>query len=299
MPAALGKARNTLNLLAAAAGLALAGAAVLPWAHSLGRQELAAGLRSPAPATDRKDALAQQVALFSLGGLRTLAAEVLTMDATEAWLQQDWPRARNRWQQITTLCPRRSNYWIRAARDMHTNAVAHTEAREDLDAHARARLSKEYLDAAEDFLLRGIAAAPQDRLLHLELAAQYEDLARRPQFAKAAAAYRRAVELGASPMYERWVFYNLCRIRGQELQAWQLGRALFEQERHRSPSLRCLLFALQQALPADAVPAAQRLTPEQLFGSREKAVKQLRTYLHNGLRFPTNGVAAYLNAAGS
>lgn len=296
LSAAHRNARNTLNLLAAAAGLALAGAAVLPWANTLNRKEQAAGLRTPPPATDRRDALAQQVALFSLGGLRTLAAEMLTMDATEAWLQQDWPRARNRWQQITTLCPRRSNYWIRAARDMHTNAVAHTDAREDLDAHARALMSREYLDAAEDFLLRGIAAAPQDKLLHLELAAQYEDLARRPQFAKAAAAYRRAVELGASPMYERWVFYNLCRIRGQELRAWQLGRSLFEQERHRSPSLRCLLFALQNMLPAEQIPAAQRLTPEQIFGSREKAVKQLRPYLRNSLRFPTAGVKEYLES---
>lgn len=297
MPSALFRStRSALTLLAAAAGLALAGAALLPWANRLGGQELAAGLQAPAPQTERTDALAQQVALFSLGGLRSLAAELLTVDATEAWMQQDWPRARNRWQQITTLCPRRSNYWIRAARDMHKNAVAHTQAREDLDDHARAVLSRDYMDAAEDFLLRGIAANPQDKLLYLELAAQYEDLARRPQFAKAAAAYRRAVELGASPMYERWVFYNLCRIRGQEPAAWQLGRALFEQDRHRSPSLRCLLFTLQNMLPAGAIPAAQRLTPEQIFGSREKAVKQLRPYLHNSLRFPTTGVEQYLES---
>ena len=42
------------------------------------------------------------------------------------------------------------------------------------------------------------------------------------------------------------------------------------------------------------IPAAMRLTPEQLFGTEAKARKQLRSYLHNTLRFPTNGVAEYL-----
>lgn len=294
MPALLNRnARFAVAAVAAAAALAVGGALLQPWSHALQRQELATGLHYPAPPRDRTDALAQQVALFSLGGLRTMAAEILAMDATDAWLKQDWPRARRRWEQITTLCPHRTNYWIRAARDMAKNAVAYTQAREDLDEHTRAVLSRDYTAAAEDFLQRGIAQNPQAALLYLELAGQYEDLARRPQFAKAAEAYRQALAHGASPMYRRWVFYNLCRIRGREEEAWQLGRALYEEERHRSPSLRCLLFVLQHTLH---VPAAQRLTAEQLFGSQEKAVRQLRPFLHNNLRFPTHGVQAYLES---
>lgn len=287
------KCRSAFAALTALAGMAAAGALLLPWAAHLGRQELAAGLQYPPPPIERTDALSQQLSLFSMGGLRTFAAEILAMDATSAWLQQDWPRARSRWQQITTLCPHRANYWIRASRDMAKNAVAHTQTREDLGEYERAVLRKDYLDTAEDFLRRGIANNPEEALLRLELAGFYEDLARRPQFAKAAEAYREAVEHGASPMYWRWVFYNRCRIRGQEQDAWQLGRALFEQERHRSPSLRCLLFVLQAEL-GDAVPAAERLTPEQLFGSRKKAADYLRTFLRNDLRFPTRGIREYL-----
>jgi hypothetical protein len=92
-------------------------------------------------------------------------------------------------------------------------------------------------------------------------------------------------------MYRRWEFYNLCRIRGREQDAWDLGRRLFEEDRHRAPSLRCLLFVLQHKLQ---VPADEQLTPAQIFGSDERARKYLRTFLHNDLRFPTTGIKEYL-----
>ena len=92
-------------------------------------------------------------------------------------------------------------------------------------------------------------------------------------------------------MYHRWVFYNLCRIRGREQEAWELGCRLYQEERHRSPSLRCLLLVLQHKLN---IPAEQRFTLEQLFGSRSRALKHLRPFLHNELRFPTNGIKELL-----
>lgn len=274
--------------------LGAAGWLLQPLRHHLRAQENAAHLHLPAPDFEHTDALSQQLALFSLGGLRTFAAEMLCVDATNAWLQQDWPRARRRWGQITTLCPQRTNYWIRAARDMSKNAVAWVNQDNHLDIHAKAVLSKDYLDAAEAFLLEGIANNPQSALLWLELGAFDEDLARRTNFTRAVQDYRRAVELGASPMYKRWEFYNLCRIRGCEAEAWALGRSLYEEERHRSPSLRCLLFVLQHKLN---VPEAQRLSAEQLFGSRERALKYLRPFLHNDLRFPVAGIKEYIGAA--
>lgn len=283
--------RQTLRYAGALLLLALAGWALQPLRLHLQRQESAAHLRLPAPDYAKTDALSQQLALFALGGLRTFAAEMLCVDTTNAWLQQDWPRARQRWQQITTLCPRRANYWARAARDMAKNAVAWVNSSEQYNEHERAVLSKDYLDAAEKFLLEGIANNPQSSMLWLQLGAFDEDLARRTNFTRAVQAYRRAVELGASPMYRRWEFYNLCRIRGREQEAWELGRRLFEEDRHRAPSLRCLLFVLQHKLQ---VPAAQQLTPARIFGSDERARKYLRTFLHNDLRFPTTGIKEYL-----
>lgn len=284
-----GRAKRLLCYPGAVLILTLGGLILRPLCAAVRTHELQTGLQLPLPATT--DSLSKQLAIFSLGGLRTLAAEVLAMDATSAWLQQDWPRARNRWQQITTLCPQRASYWNRAARDMSKNAVAFVNSRKELSEHQRAAMAQEYLDSAEQFYLQGIAHNPDNILLQLDLAAFYEDLARRPQFGKAVAAYEAALQKGASEMYRRWVFYNLCRIRGREHEAWDLGRQLFAQKRHHTPSVRCLLFALQHKLE---LPSEQRYTVSQLFGSEEKAYKQLRSYLHNTLRFPINGVADYL-----
>lgn len=278
---------SILRPLSAVLILAAAGWVLQPLRAYLKQQEKAAGLQLPAPDYEQTDALSQQLMLFSLGGLRTFAAEMLCVDATNAWLQQDWPRARRRWEQITTLCPNRVNYWIRASLDMAKNAVAWVNTHENTGPHERARLSNGYLDTAEKFLLEGIANNPQSALLHLQLGAFDEDLARRTNFTRAVQAYRRAVELGASPMYRRWEFYNLCRIRGREQEAWNLGCALYKEERHRSPSLRCLLLVLQHKLD---IPQAQRFTLEQLFTTRERAAKHLRPFLHNDLRFPTTGI---------
>ena len=94
-------------------------------------------------------------------------------------------------------------------------------------------------------------------------------------------------------MYQRWVFYNLCRIRGREREAWEMGRQLFRSPRHHTPSVRCLLFALQHKL---AIPQDERYSIEELFHSDTRARKQLRSYLHNNLRFPIYGVQEYLQS---
>lgn len=292
MPPCLQQLRAPLRGAAALLVLAGAGWLMQPLRVQLRLQEQACRLQLPPPDYEQTDALTQQLALFSLGGLRTFAAEMLSIDATNAWIQQDWPRARQRWEQITTLCPQRVNYWLRASNDMAKNAVAWVQEQEEPGSCEQAVQSKYYLDSAEQFLLEGIANNPDSALLWLHLGAFDEDLSRRTNFTRAVEDYRRALELGASPMYRRWVFYNLCRIRGREKEAWELGRALYQEERHRSPSLRCLLLVLQHRLD---IPAEQQFTPEQLFGSSARAEKQLRAFLRNDLRFPTAGIREILN----
>ena len=286
--------RPFLFLLTAAGALMLGGALLLPLDKNLAALEKEAGLVQPTPDFRRSDALGQQLALFSLGGLRSLAAELLAMDATAAWLEQDWPRARERWQQICTLCPHRVSYRIRAARDMGKNAVAHVREQADkgkLTATEADAAERGYLASAESFLRDGAADNPDSALLWLELGGFYDDLARRPQFGKAVEAYREALARGASPMYERWVFYNLCRIRGREQEAYALGRTLFRTEKNRTPSVRCLLFVLQKKL---GISDMEGLSVAELFGTREKAKKELTRFLHNDLRFPVYGVADFL-----
>ncbi len=282
-----------IQSLIAVSLLLAGGAALLPAGRALLRAETEARLRLPAPPARATDALGQQLYVFSLGGLRSLSAEILTLDATTAWLENDWPRLAQRWATITTLSPHRVNYWARAARDMHTNAASAVSNDKRLDERERVRQSLHYRQLGERFLKEGIANNPGDPVLYARLGDMYSDIYRRPQYAKAVDAYREAVRLGASErFFERQAFYNLCRIRGREREAWELGRRLYEDEAQRVPSLLCLLFVLQQRV--EGIPEGERLGAAQLFGSEERARRDLGRFERNRLNFPVYGIAGYL-----
>ena len=81
--------RNLLTITAAMGGL-LAGGTLLSFAGgSVFSQQQASGLQPPPVHIDRSDALSQQLGFFTLGGLRSLVAEILTLDATDAWSKHD------------------------------------------------------------------------------------------------------------------------------------------------------------------------------------------------------------------
>ena len=216
------------------------------------------------------DALGEQLSFFLLGGLSSLASEILVLDATTAWMQRDWPRAERRWQMATTVNPQRTNYWINAARDMAVNAASHALNNKELSPIDQVRLSRDYFNRGVQFLQQGIAHHPNSALLFMNLGDTYADLNRFPNFTAAAAAYHTAVRLGASALYSRQEFYNLCRIR------------------------LCLLFVLQHKIN---VPPEEKLSPEQLFGSEAKARRELARFCHNTLRFPVTGIRHFLAAA--
>lgn len=270
------------------------GLVVQPLNRAVSREQQAQGLQLPPPRIAQRDAFTQQLAFFTLGGLRSLAAELTSLDATNAWSQRDWPRADARWQTVTTLAPRRVNYWASASREMATNAAGDILSKENLSPRERTVQSRHYISRGEYYLQQGIANNPKSPLLYARLGDFYSDLYRRPEFAKAATAYARAVELGAPQIYARLRFYNLCRIRGREQEALDLGRRLFTNPHNNVPALRTLIFVLQHKLN---LPEGQRLSIEQLFGTHKRARRDLNTFRRNSLLYPTNGIEEYLNSA--
>lgn len=284
--------RNTfLRNACAVLALALGGLVLLPLTRSVTKEQFDTGLRQPLPKWDTADLLSKQLAVFTLGGLRSLAAEILTLDASAAWSRSDWPAVRHRWQQATTLAPQRINYWTHAAYDMAWNASSSERTNPKNSPEEQERLARYYHDEGEAFLQRGIAANPKSGVLYAALASQYADLYRYPQFAKAAAAYAQAEKYSGHPKYGRNAFYNLCRIRGREKEAWELGRRLYASRNNRVTSLLCLLFVLQNKIE---VPEHERLSVLQLFGSEERARKEMQTFSRNSLVFPVTGVKDWL-----
>lgn len=273
--------------------LAVGGLVLDAGAGHVREAELTDGLRRPLPAIDRSDALSQNLAIFTLGGLRSLAAEIYSLDALSAWQDRDWERLERRWDMVTTLAPHRVNYWISAAWDMGRNAESGVRNNERLSVEERATMARLYRQRGIRFLEDAIANNPDQPLLYCTLGEFLSDTYRHPRFAEAAEAYHRAVELGAPKRYRRMEFFCLARVRGREKEAYALGRELFEDESQRVPSLQNLLFVLQNRLD---LPENERLGVEEIYGSEENARSSMEMYVDNNLRYPVDGIREYLSA---
>lgn len=293
MPTPFTRRRIRLRRLVAAALVAavflLFGLLMRPWTKAIAHEERERKLLVEIAAPPSEDTLARQLSLLGLGGLRSLAAEILGLDAVNAWSRRDWNALEARYRQIVTLCPSHANYWVTGARHLAYNAAGDVLSNDDLPSWEQSLQARQWFRKGLRFLREGIAFNPENSMLYVRLGDFLSDLNRRPDFAASAAAYRRAVELGAPDLYRRWEFYSLCRTPGKEREAWALGRELFRDEKHRQPSLLCCLFALQNKLN---LPEGERLSLTGLFGSEARARRLLGPYLHNTLRFPTDGVAA-------
>lgn len=288
-------ARPLMTPLIAIAACSLFGLLMQPINGRAKLQLTQEGLMPPQAESIGSDALSQQLALFALGGLRSLAAQILSLDATAAWINQDWETIEKRYEQITTLCPHRVNYWVNGSFEMATNAASHQSYNpHQLSEIELAQQRRRYFLRGEQFLKDGLRHNPDSVLLYAKLGDLHSNLYRYPRFLQSAAAYKKAVELGAPPIYERMEFYSLCRVHGKEQEAWELGRTLFDKyPQQRVPSLRCLLFVLENKLQ---LPAEQRLSINQLFGSPAQARRQLSSYIKNDILYPTTGVKEYLEA---
>ena len=285
--------------------LLVLGGGVLSWAGSFIReQELEQKLILPPAEIDSNDAFAQQLAVFSLGGMRSLAAEIATLDATDAWFKHDWPRCQRRWETATTLAPQRENYWRRAAFDMISNAAGDMETKRGLSPAERSQAVDKYIKTGERFLQKGLAVNPNSKALYLEQAVQYSNVFRKPKFRKAAEAYQNAMKAGADAVYAYMRFYCLCRARDAEAEAWALGRELIKDTEGGEPSLRTMLFVLQNKI---AVPSQEALSLEQIYRPYANlrygrpcsdsemvyiAVREMHNMLTNDIMYPTHGLAA-------
>lgn len=300
-PSRLRKLLSSLRGLALPlAVLGLGGYALSLPGHQVRVAQEEAQLQPPPVQLNGEDALSQQLAFFTLGGIRSLVAEVLTLDATDAWLKRDWERVQRRWDSATTLCPRRENYWSSAAYEMYANAAGDAQTDFSLSPAEQVNRFRGYIAAGERFMHDGIVNNPHSWQLYVRRAEMYSNLYRRPQFSKAADDYAQSIRLGAPEYYKRFLFYSLCRAGGRETEAWNLGRELFKDPEHRLPSLVSLLFVLQHKID---VPASEALPPEVLFRRtswesaaqvHKNTIDELEQMLHNDLRFPINGIKEYL-----
>ncbi len=270
-----------------------------PLTETVRKRETDDRLLSPLPANSSSDAMPQQLAFITLGGLRTLGAAILKMDAAiDCMDRKDWPMVAKRFDQITALAPHITYYWIEGADYLANNAA--TDVREDasLTESERIRASRSYYRQAVALLQKGIDNNPESWELYKALGRTLSIIRRgvSPDFAAAAAAYGKAATLGGGNLAERQEFYCLARARGKEREAWNLGKHLFLDPDNHLPVLACCLFVLQNKLH---LPENERIPFHKLFQNDARAKTWLTRFLHNDLRHSTDGVREELERLGA
>lgn len=265
----------------------------MPLENHILRAEHNNGLLPPPLLTNSKDALNQQLALVSLGGLRSLVAAMLDIDAITFFQSKNWPELEKRYRQIVALAPGNPFYWDNAVWHLAYNAATDQMEDNNLTASQKNTNYKNYTAIGKRFLDSGIEHNPSSWKLYLR---KGHLLSTRPHFidySAAADAYRRAVELGAPSYYKRMEFYCLARDPAKSREAWQLGRSLYNNPSNRLPTLEAILFALENRLDT---PENERIPFKQLFPDTQDARQALYLYMTSNQNYPMDGIRAKLDS---
>ena len=210
---------------------------------------------------DVRQELGQMGFIAALGGFRALVADVMWIEAHDAWQRTEWGRMKVMFDTITALQPRNVMFWEMAAWQMHTNAsVAARENRNQPREALRLKAEMEYWQLGEDLLLRGIQNNPDRAKLYEQLGALRSDRFK-PRFndhAIAAWAYAEAAKRPDAMQYvHRFALYELSKVPGKERDAYEGLKALFlKSDDERLPTLEKILGEMEEKL---SIPPEQRL----------------------------------------
>lgn len=284
-----------------AIALLVFGALRLPFEAGLSKELRAAGLFPVALEIGTREKIGQTSSAVALGGLRTLVATFLNLRAFTFFTEQRWSDVGETYDTIVDLAPRTRYYWETGSWHQAYNAASYYMNDSKLPALRRREAWRGAIFRGRSFLERGIRNNPDEWSLLASLGFMLSDSNKFPAFrdknatfAAAADAYRRAAATGKALGYvRRSEFYSLARVDGQEKEALELGRKLYnEGEHNRTPTLLCLLFVLE-FFDNQSLDAAQLAI--KVFGTTEKAHDSLSSHwmrVREG--FPVHGVAQAL-----
>ncbi len=281
----------------------LAGAVRMPIEAALTGELRMAGLCSAPLAIDTRDKIGQTRAVVALGGLRTLVATFLNLRAYTFFTELRWDDVDDTFNTMVDLAPRTTFYWETGAWHQAYNAAAYFLYDADLPALRRKAAWRASILRGRAFLERGIRNNPGNPKLNSYLGFLLTDRNKfrafrdaDATFSAAAEAYKIAADSGkALPYVRRFQLYALARVTGREAEALSFARALYQSPSNRTPTMRCVYFALEvHANPHAIDPAAFALS---IFGSADQAYSDLSKYwLRANEMLPMYGVVSALQA---
>lgn len=270
--------------------LLLAGLVRSPLERPLSREMRAMEIL-PAPLDQAtSQALGQNLAAISLGGLRSLVATVLNFSKViPAWQEQDWVGIFTTFEQIHTLQPKVRYYWQAAASWAADDAYSDYRDRPGVEEWQRALRRNEFFLKGMSYLDEGIKNLPNDLCLR-ELKARMLSDPFKPEhvdYAAATAVLDEAVKLPqATPLVQRQHSYLMARVPARRPEALALTRKIYADPQSRFPSIKVQLFALQNEFPdSEALPL------ETIYPTKADAVASLfNHYQRREEALPMTGV---------
>ncbi|MEO0413357.1 MAG: hypothetical protein AAF226_00235 [Verrucomicrobiota bacterium] len=240
-------------------GLILFGVLRTPFEEHSRTELESAGFLLPTPGANALDQMSQSTLMGTLGGLRSLVATYLVLEAYTHFSNQEWDENKKDLVAVTHLEPNDETHWVSLIWNRGINATADMETRENLPKFERDRLFNEYALDAIELGKKGLIQVPDSIPLRIQIAEVYREKLK--DYCGAAEMYRQMLGQPREPAYaERFYGYFLAEC-GEHTKAYQwLLRLYMEGDHQHTPSLLKYIEDLEQLLE---IPTPSRISKRQ------------------------------------
>ncbi|MEX2579085.1 MAG: hypothetical protein WD342_08500 [Verrucomicrobiales bacterium] len=220
---------------------------------------VSANLLLPPPGQGAMEQMSQSALIGTLGGLRSLVATYLVLEAFEHFSTKDWEALLRTYNIVTNLEPRDESHWVSVIWHVGINATANMELDTSLPQFERERRFQEYAWKAVELGERGLEQLPESAAIRQQLAEVYRVKLQDP--CAVAELYGEMIGLEGTPPYaRRFHAYFLARCPGKEREAYAYLMDLYrEGERQHLPTLIKEIKNMEEKLdvpPSERIPEA-------------------------------------------
>jgi len=237
----------------------------IAWEQNLAKQQDALRYNGIVMTRRLRDDLGQGLTIGVLSGMRNIVADLIWLQVTTAWEDQEWFRMGGLINLCTSLQPRAPVFWDLGGWQLAWNAsVAASHDPKQPDELRRLKAGRFWVDKGLDVYLRGLENNPQYWRLWSDTAMLYQQ--RLKDYHKAAYYYQQASERPNAPAYlERFpaIMYGLA---GDDQAAYDSWKALWERltpaqremKEHWKEKIESNIRQLEQKL---SIPKEKRVFP--------------------------------------
>lgn len=217
---------------------------------------VAAKLLLPPPAKGAFEQMSQSALIGTLGGLRSLVATFLTLEAYDHFSSKSWDQLRQAYLVITNLEPLEEANWVAVIWHLGINATANMEIDETLPVFERRRRFNEYAFQAIEMAEKGLEQLPQSAAIRMQLAEVYREKLK--DNCAAARVYGDTIGLPGAPGFvRRFHGYFLARCPGKEQEAYDYLMGLYrEGDEQHLPTLIKEIKNMEEKL---GIPSPRRI----------------------------------------